>query len=128
MMIIENTSVDDVKSDGQENLKQKRPRKLRNPYERLLQSAAQLSNIVDLIFDSAESPDLKEALLDARKIRDDRKTKSEEKNVIVKSYDGDLGEIIKLLEQYPQLAKQILAHTKSKISEYKNLGVLKDFK
>lgn len=96
-------------------------RQSRNPVEKLQSSISQLNNIFLSILDSADKPDFMTTLVAFKKSMTDLDSKKSKPN-------SDALEIIKLLQTYPGLSKQILSYLKFRISEYKALNVLDKYK
>jgi len=96
-------------------------RKSRNPVEKLLTQVSQLDNTVHAILDAACNPDFAEAIAALKKKQEEEKSKKYKLN-------KEAREVSKLLQTYPGLSKQILSSLKSKISEYKTLGVIEKYK
>lgn len=99
----------------------KGPRQSRNPVEKLQSFAGQLDNIVQAIFESAEKPDFASSIVALKK-------QNEEEQSQKTNLNKDAREVTKLLQTYPGLSKQVVLSLRSKIAEYKALGVLDKYK
>jgi hypothetical protein len=99
----------------------KGPRQSKNPVEKLVLQVSQLNNTVDSILDSAVKPGFADAIIALKTKRDEEHSKGP-------NQDKEAREVCKLLGTYPGLAKSILSALKSKISEYKALGVIDKYK
>jgi hypothetical protein len=99
----------------------KGPRKSRNPVERLVAQVSQLNHVVDSILDSADKPGFVEAIVTFKEKKSGGSSRGQNQN-------KQSREVNKLLKIYPGLAKPILITLKSKISEYKGLGVIDKYK
>jgi len=105
----------------QGGLMPKGPRQSRNPVEKLQAYGTQLENIFQAILESAEKPDFVSSIIALKKkIEDDTSNKTK--------LNKEAREVTKLLQTYPGLSKQILISLRSKISEYKALNVLEQYK
>jgi hypothetical protein len=96
-------------------------RQARNPVEKLVAQVSQLNNVVDSILESADKPGFVEAIVALKSKKTETQAKGPNQNKEAK-------EVNKLLKTYPGLAKSILSTLKSKISEYKALGVIDKYK
>lgn len=96
-------------------------RQSRNPVEKLQSHVAQLGNIVQSILEAAEKPDFVTSIVALRKAQEEAQAKKSKLN-------NDAREVVKLLQTYPGLSKQVLVSLKSKITEYKFLDVLDKYK
>lgn len=94
-------------------------RAMQNPFEKLITLSAQLDNVIKAIFESAGSPEFLSSLSEL---------KSKLINDNPEEISKDTTEIVKLLQMYEGLSKPTLAYLKSKINEYKDLGVLNNYK
>jgi hypothetical protein len=96
-------------------------RKTRNPVERLQDLVSQLGNVTEAILEDAQKPEFSSAiaLLKAK-----RKQEESEKVHLCK----DAQEVVRYLQTYPGISRQVLASLRMKIAEYKNLGVLDKYK
>ncbi|HON12011.1 MAG TPA: hypothetical protein PLE24_14185 [Chitinispirillaceae bacterium] len=97
------------------------PRQSRNPVEKLQEHVSQLGNIVEAILESAEKPDFVESVLALKRKKKEGKTGKADVNKEAK-------EVGKLLQMYPGLSKQVLGMLRSRIGEYKELGVIEKYK
>lgn len=96
-------------------------RQSRNPVEKLQSHVAQLENIVQSILEAADKPDFVASVVALRKAQEEAQAKKSKMN-------NDSREVVKLLQTYPGLSKQVLVSLKSKITEYKSLDVLDKYK
>lgn len=96
-------------------------RQSRNPVEKLFEQAGQIENTLQALLESAGKPDFINSIESLRKKREEDQSKKSKLN-------ADSREVLKLLQTYPGLSKTILVSLKSKISEYKNLGILDKYK
>jgi|LFRM01.1.fsa_nt_gb hypothetical protein len=99
----------------------KRQRISKNPVDKLIQNVSQLDNIVKSILENADKPDFVSSLVSLRQQKEEEDSKKSRL-----SSEGT--EIVKILQTYPGLSKVALVFLKSKISEYKSLGVLDQYK
>jgi len=96
-------------------------RAIKNPFEKLILQYGQIENTIQAIIDSAEKPDFVSSIVSLKqKMEDEASNKSK--------LNDDAREVLKLLQTYPGLSKSVLAHLRSKISEYKSLGILDKYK
>jgi hypothetical protein len=99
----------------------KGPRKQRNPIEKLQDQIAQLDNTARAIIEAADKPGFADAVAAFKKNQESEKAQDSKTN-------KEAREVAKLLHTYPGLSKQVLSALKSKIAEYKSLGVIEKYK
>jgi len=96
-------------------------RNTRNPVEKLLLQVSQLDNTVNAVLESADKPDFAKSI-SALKLKIEENKSSQSK------LNKEAREVSKLLQTYPGLSRQVLSSLKSKIAEYKTLGVIDKYK
>lgn len=94
-------------------------RTIQNPLEKLMTLSSQLDNVIKSIFENAGKPEFQSSLLELKAKLDNSESSEMSK---------DASEIVKLLQQYDGLSKPTLQFLRSKIAEYKDLGVLENYK
>lgn len=96
-------------------------RQSRNPVERLVSLKSQLENVVQAILDSASNPNFSKEIEELKKQIDAEESKKSNIN-------KESREIMKLLQTYPGLSKQVLTFLKTRINDYTEINAIDKFK